>query len=195
MADRVAVLLDYENVLRGGWELHGRGRQIYQCVPEPSLVADAIAAARGQASTVTAIYVFRAGRIRASSRCPAAPTTGRQRSGHAATRGCGWSATRLPTGTGHGSRPWRKALTSRWPSSWYGSLQEREQYEALVVFSGDTDLRPALDLCRKIGGAAIEVACWDGAKPLQIPKTAELPCHYLTDTDWRKVIRDWSGRA
>lgn len=196
MADRVAALLDYENVLRGGWELYGRGREIYQCVPEPSLVADAIGVARGQASTVTAIYVFRG---RPDPRKQPLPGSANDRQAAQWVRRDprvrmvrhplayrGWP--RLP--------PVEKGVDVALAIELVRlTLQESQLYEALVVFSGDTDLRPALDLCRKIGGPVIEVACWDGAKSLQIPGTAALPCHDLGEADWRKVIRDWSGRV
>lgn len=69
-----------------------------------------------------------------------------------------------------------------------------QRYDALVLFSSDTDLIPAIELAAEIG-AMVEVACWDGAKPLRIPRTGGPRCHYLTQSEWRSVIRDWSGRA
>src|SRR5262245_18854132 len=56
---RVAIFLDYQNVLQRGHDLYGRGKESYQCVPEPSLVADMLAHQRDVPSEATSILVFR----------------------------------------------------------------------------------------------------------------------------------------
>ena len=56
---RIAVLLDYQNVLQRGHWLYGRGKEPYQCVPEPALVADLLARRRRVPSEATSILVFR----------------------------------------------------------------------------------------------------------------------------------------
>jgi len=58
----------------------------------------------------------------------------------------------------------------------------------LILFSSDTDLLPVVELAGQVG-TAVEVACWDGAKPLRASAV-----HHLTSADWRKVTRDWTGR-
>jgi hypothetical protein len=75
------------------------------------------------------------------------------------------------------------------------TLQEPDNFDALVVFSSDTDLVPAIKLCFDLPGPAIEVACWTGANSLQDNKTHLPYCHFLNEKDWRTVIRDWTGRS
>ena len=58
----------------------------------------------------------------------------------------------------------------------------RRQYDALVLFSSDTDLLPALETIVALRLTHVEVACWAGFKPLRFP--ASNPprpwCHSLT---------------
>ena len=56
---RVAVFLDYQNVLQRGHGLYGRGKESNQCVPEPALVADMLASKRHVPSEAISILVFR----------------------------------------------------------------------------------------------------------------------------------------
>jgi hypothetical protein len=58
MPANVALYLDYENVHRVGHGLFGRGRERYECVPEPSLIADLIAARRPD-TEIRVINVYR----------------------------------------------------------------------------------------------------------------------------------------
>lgn len=44
------------------------------------------------------------------------------------------------------------------------------EYDATVVFSGDTDLLPAVEMAFRRTQPRIEVACWTGAKPLWFPE-------------------------
>lgn len=44
------------------------------------------------------------------------------------------------------------------------------EYEAAVVFTGDTDLLPAVEMAFRRTQPRIEVACWVGAKPLWFPR-------------------------
>jgi hypothetical protein len=43
------------------------------------------------------------------------------------------------------------------------------QYDALVLFSSDTDLLPALETVVRHKLGHVEVACWSGFKPLRFP--------------------------
>ena len=70
-------------------------------------------------------------------------------------------------------------------------LAFRGQYDALVLFSGDTDLLPALEAIVNLRLVHVEVACWAGSKPLRFPgSTPPRPwCHSLSMAD-----RDASAR-
>lgn len=59
MPDHVALYLDFENVHRVGHGLYARGRERYECVPEPSLIADLIAARRERDTEIKVINVYR----------------------------------------------------------------------------------------------------------------------------------------
>lgn len=67
-----------------------------------------------------------------------------------------------------------------------------KRYDAIVVFSCDTDLLPAIELVyRTLEDAHIEIACWSGARPLWLreglkatpPKRAPY-CHFLPEEDF-----------
>jgi hypothetical protein len=53
----------------------------------------------------------------------------------------------------------------------------RKDAAALVLFSSDTDLLPAVELATEIG-IRVEAACWDGTKRLSIQPlcTVLIPC-------------------
>jgi uncharacterized LabA/DUF88 family protein len=51
-------------------------------------------------------------------------------------------------------------------------LALRRQYDALVLFSGDTDLLPAIEAIKSLGLSHLEVACWSGVRPLRLSGTA-----------------------
>ena len=169
---RIAVLLDYQNVWLVGHAQYGRGCETFQGVPEPAKLADLIASRRDVPSKVTAIGVFR-GRPdpRHEPRPASAPGT-------------------------RYNPPIEKGVDVALAVELVRlSLMEQARFEALVVFSSDTDLVPALDLCQLLGGPAIEVACWEVANALQ-DRQMKLPaCYYLSEADWRSVCKDWSGLA
>ena len=74
-------------------------------------------------------------------------------------------------------------------------LAFRKQYDALVLFSSDTDLLPALESVVKLRLGHVEVACWSGFKPLRFPRTHLPYCHFLNEKDWDAVVDDWHGRV
>jgi hypothetical protein len=64
-----------------------------------------------------------------------------------------------------------------------------EQYDVAVVFSGDTDLLPAIETAFEHTRPNIEIACWVGAQPLWFPEPGRqqryLPyCHFLDAKDF-----------
>jgi NYN domain len=193
---RIAVLLDFENVQRVGHGLYGRGKPLYQCVPEPVLVADLIARRRNVASRATVIRVFR-GRPNPEFERQAASANDKQRQL--------WE--RRDARVRVHSHPLFYRDWPKGPPVEKGvdvalaieavrlKLQEQNEFDALVVFSSDNDLVPAIKLCFQLPGPAIEVACWVGANPLQDTATKLPWCHFLSEGDWRSVVRDWTGRV
>lgn len=71
----------------------------------------------------------------------------------------------------------------------------RGQYDALVLFSSDTDLLPALEAVVRLRLGHVEVACWSGFKPLRFSGTHLPFCHFLNEQDWRDTVDDWKGRV
>ena len=69
-----------------------------------------------------------------------------------------------------------------------------QEYDTGIVFSGDTDLLPALETAFDLTSPNIEIACWKGAKPLWSPERLRqkryLPyCHFLGEEDF-DAVRD-----
>jgi hypothetical protein len=63
------------------------------------------------------------------------------------------------------------------------------KFDTAVVFSGDTDLLPAVEAAFHRTSTHIEIACWSGAKPLWLPEYLTqkryLPyCHFLDANDF-----------
>jgi hypothetical protein len=70
------------------------------------------------------------------------------------------------------------------------------QFEVAIVFTGDTDLLPAIEVAFKRTQAQIEIAAWSGARPLWFPDglsrrpPVRLPyCHFLGRDDF-EAVRD-----
>jgi hypothetical protein len=68
------------------------------------------------------------------------------------------------------------------------------RFDALVLFSGDTDLMPAIEMVDRVTVTHMEVACWRGAKSLRLPGTSLPYCHYLGPAEWEAVTLDWTAR-
>jgi hypothetical protein len=195
MAENVAVFFDYQNVHLTGHGLFGGGCEPYRCVPDPVRLADLIASRRKRASVATAIRVYRGRPDPNHQRLPTAAND---------AQASQWS---------HDQRVQmiRRQLNYRdWPKQPPQEkgidvalavdlmhLAFRRQYDALVLFSSDTDLLPALETIVKLRLGHVEVACWAGFKPLRFPAcNSPLPwCHSLSEQDWRAVIDDWQGRV
>jgi hypothetical protein len=183
----VALYLDYENVHRVGHGLFGRGRERHECVPEPSLIADLIATRRAD-TEIKVINVYRG--LPSSRLEPQAASANSQQAN-------AWQR------RDQRIRMFRRPLTYRnWPDQppvekgidvqiAVDMIQAAmaNVFAALILFSSDTDLLPVIELADSTG-TPVEVACWDGAKVL-----AGSRAHHLNAADWRKVTRDWTGRA
>jgi hypothetical protein len=68
-------------------------------------------------------------------------------------------------------------------------------YDVGIVFSGDTDLLPAIEVAFRRTPPHIEIACWRGARPLWFPDglAANPPrylpyCHFLDKDDFEATL-------
>lgn len=138
MPERVAVFLDFQNVHLTGHGLYGGGREPYRCVPDPARLADLIATRRKRASEATAVRVYRGRPDPNHQPVPAAANDAQASQWERDTR----------------VRVVRRQLNYRdWPNRPPQEkgidvalavdmihLAYRRQYDALVLFSSDTDL-------------------------------------------------------
>ena len=58
------------------------------------------------------------------------------------------------------------------------------EFDVGVLFSRDTDLLPALEAIRELGGAHVETAAWAGTSQLRLEDGKPLWCHKLSQDDW-----------
>ncbi|GAB4083300.1 NYN domain-containing protein [Modestobacter muralis] len=63
----------------------------------------------------------------------------------------------------------------------------REEYDAAIVVSSDTDLMPAIETvyANKLGH--IELATWAGAHRLRFPRTQLPYCHFVSEPEFRTI--------
>jgi len=193
MTERIAVFLDFQNVHLVGRSLFDSGLELHRCVPDPVRVADLIAGRRRRPSIAVAVRVYR-GRPD-PSRQPAVTASNdaqasrweRDQRVHVIRRQLnyrGWPD--LP--------PQEKGIDVAIAVDMM-HLDFSGQYDALVLFSGDTDLLPALEAIVDLRLSHVEVACWAGFKPLRFPgSTPPRPWyHSLSMNDWDNVTDDWQG--
>jgi hypothetical protein len=192
VTENVAVFLDFQNVHLTGHGLFGKGSEPYRCVPNPGRLGDLIASRRKRPSTAAAVRVYRGQPNPQHQRIPAA----------ANAQAASWTRDRRVHVT-------RRQLNYRnWPDQ--PPVEKgidvalavdllhhafRKQYDALVLFSSDTDLLPAIEMIIRLRLGHVEVACWSGFKPLRIPgSNPPLPyCHSLSEADWDITVDDWQG--
>jgi len=191
VSDRVAVFIDYQNVHLTARELFaGYGVPPEQSLVHPLRIAERIILKRRRSSELVGVRVYR-GR----------PNPEHHRRATAANdaQTAAWERDPLV-------RVVRRDLNYRgWPEH-----PPREkgvdvalavdlvrtamlgEYDVGVVFSGDTDLLPALETAFTHTAPNIEVASWTGAKPLWFPTAMAtkryLPyCHFLSEEDFHAV--------
>ena len=192
MPESIAVFLDFQNVHLIGHHLYGRGSELYQRVPNPARLADLIAERRRRPSTATKISVYRG---RPDPERQPVPTGAKD------AQAAHWTRDRRVQVV-------RRQLNYRgWPTV---PPQEKgidvhlavdlirvaftKNYDALVLFSSDTDLLPALEAVEIDKLGHVEVACWKGSKALRFPGSNLPWCHYLNADDWAETTEDWQGR-
>jgi hypothetical protein len=193
VAEDVAVFLDFQNVHLTGHYLFGHGVEPYQRVPNPALLGDLIARRRSRPSTAARINVYRG---RPDPERQPIPTRAND------IQAAQWTRDRRV-------HVIRRQLNYRgWPNF---APQEKgidvhlavdlirtaftKRYDALVLFSSDTDLLPALEAIAGDRLGHVEVACWLRAKSLKLPGSSLPWCHYLDEADWLAATDDWQGRV
>jgi hypothetical protein len=150
-------------------------------VPDPARLADLIATRRRRPSTAAAVCVYR-GRpdpnhqpVPAAANDAQASRWERDSRVHVVRRQLtyrGWPA----------SPPQEKGIDVQIAVDLIRAAFSRD-YAALVLFSSDTDLLPALETVTRYKLGHVEVACWSGFKPLRFP-ASNLPwSHFLNEVD------------
>lgn len=66
--------------------------------------------------------------------------------------------------------------------------------DAIVLFSSDSDLLPAVEFVNAMEGVSMEVASWAKQSRLRFPDTQLPYCHYVSEAEWHDV-RDQTDYA
>lgn len=196
----VAVFLDYENVHRTGHQLFaGVGQPRYETVVNPLMIAERLVQKRKHGGSLASVHVFRGRPVPALQPRPASAND---------TQAAAWE-------TDERVRVVRRDLKYDFDDE--GGFVAREKgidvslaialvegaldqsFDVAIVFSGDTDLSPALELVFRRRLVHLEIASWSGAKSLWFPEflredpPRHLPyCHFLSDRDFESC-RDYSA--
>ena len=199
--DRVAVFLDYENVHRTGHQLFSaKGLNTFETVVNPVLIAERLVRKRLRPSELISINVFRGKPVPEHQ-----PTSASANDKHAQI----WSLDPRVRLT-------RRDLKYEFDSEgkWIKSREKgidvalavglvagamKNEFDAAIVFSSDTDLLPAIEVAYADTNAWIEIACWSSANPLWFreglaitPQKFEPFCHFLNGTDFEQCRQEQS---
>ena len=192
MTERVAVLLDFQNVHLTGYGLFGRGREPYRCVPHPVRVADLLASRRARPSVAATIHVYR------GQPHPVHQPTARSRE-----RGAGRVLDPRPARPGDPPPAQLPQLADAATNGERHRCRDRRRPDAAGVrppvrrpdpLLGRHRPLTALETIARLKLGHVEVACWSGAKPLRFRGTNLPYCHFLSMADWDAVTEDWHGR-
>jgi len=192
--ERLAVFLDYQNVhLVAHGLFQEYGSPVHASIIHPVRVAELITLKRKIASELAFIRVFRGRPNPAHHPLPTAAFDAQKSAWERDTR-CKVVARDLNYRGWPDQPPREKGVDVALAISLVESALLCE-YDAAVVFSGDTDLMPALEMAFRRTQPRIEIAAWSGAKPLWFPELlAEDPprflpyCHFLSEADFRTVV-------
>lgn len=193
-ASKVAVFLDYQNVHLTAHALFmAYGAPVQDALVHPLRLAERLVAKRRDPSELSSVQVFRGRPNPAHQPIPAAANDAQT---------AAWARADARV------RVIRRDLNYRgWPEhpprekgvdvALAISLVESAmlaEYDVAVVFSGDTDLIPAVEMAFRRTTPTVEIAAWSGAKPLWFPAEMaagrRLPwCHFLGAGDF-EAVRD-----
>lgn len=192
--ERVAVFFDYENVHRTAHGLYrSYGAKLHETVFDPVELATRVVAKRSRRSELTSIRVYRGRPVPEHQPTPASAFDMQ------ATK---WKRdVRLSMGI--------RDLRYTFPYDDRSQFRAEEKgidvalavdfveaaikhtYDALILFSCDTDLLPALELVGKLHTTHVEIACWSGANPLflrdglrESPPRRFPYCHFMSEGDF-----------
>ena len=190
--DKVAVFLDYENVHRTGHQLFANvGEPLYETVVNPLQVAERLVAKRRDGGMLSSVNVFRGRPVPAYQPKPASAND---------VQAAAWEVDERVTVIRRDLKyeiDDDDSFTAREKgidvslaiSVVEGSLDH--DFDVAIVFSGDTDLSPALELVFRRRLVHLEIAAWAGSKPLWFPEfmrqtpPVRLPyCHFLNADDF-----------
>lgn len=199
MADRVVVFLDYQNVYQSARRTFHSLSDPHWCgQPDPVALAQHLVADSPFERTLTGVRIYRG-----------QPDSTRDPRGYAASRRqhAAWSASplvtlitrplRYPPGWPRqslpGERPQEKGIDTALTLD-FAVMAIRGQYDAGILFSTDTDLKPTLEfvagLTNTQGAPRAEVAAWSSAgqhnSRLSI-KTRKLFCHWIDKPTYQTI--------
>lgn len=196
--ERVGVFIDYENAHRTGHGCFARhGTPTHATVFNPVQIAERIVAHRKRPSALTRVHVYRGRPVPAHQPVPASAFDIQRRVWESDPR-CIVHARDLKYEFPYNDDPnYFLAREKGIDVSLAVDLVAaciRKEYDAVVLFSNDTDLLPAVELAYQLPSAHIEIACWSGAHPLWLrePLRQKPPrripfCHYLNDNDFEQT--------
>ncbi len=199
---KVAVFFDYENVHRVGHGLYSHlGEQKYETVVDPRMLAERLVGMRRSPSELAQVLVFR-GRPVPAHQPEAASANDIQKTA--------WEQDPRV-------QVIRRDLRYDFDTDGSNRFTAREkgidvalaiaivdgairgEFDVAIVFTGDTDVMPALELAFNRTDPCIEIACWQGSKPLwfaeglrQRPPRRLPYCHFLKEDDFLEC-RDFSA--
>ena len=192
--ERVAVFFDYENVHRTGHSQYSQyGTPVHETVFDPSELAERICAKRNRPSELVSVRVYRG---RPVPQHQPVPTSAFDMQVNAWTKDprVAIISRALKYDFPYDDPTQFLAQEKGIDVSLAIDLVEaamKGSYDAMVVFSSDTDLLPALELVRKIHNVHIEIACWSEGNPLwlreglsQDPPVHFPYCHFMKGEDF-----------
>lgn len=188
MAPRVAVFIDYQNAhLTAHQRWCAIGEPQHHCLIHPLRLAELLVTRRAQGGSLVSVQVFR-GKPNSRREPTAARYSDRQTDE--------WQADprvkvyrrelRYPNDFGSPTctqKPQEKGVDVHLAVNLVASAIKQE-HDAAIVVSHDTDLIPAIQLASQ-HGLRIEVSTWGDGHRLRVQEIAF--CHYLTEADFIAV--------
>lgn len=199
LIDKAAVFLDYENVHGTAHNLFAAvGEPMYDTVINPLQLADRLVAKRKNGGVLTSVRVFRGRPVPAYQPKPASANDVQTVAWESDQRVSVFRRDLKYNMGADGSFTAReKGIDVSLAISLVEGALDRD-FDVAILFSGDTDLAPALELVFRRRLVRREIAAWAGSKPLWFPEfmrqtpPLRLPyCHFLNAEDFLQV-RDFS---
>lgn len=173
MAPRVVVFVDYQNAHASGHKLYCDAFDpIYNCLIDPLKLGELLVHRRAPGGTLTEVRVYRG---RPDPRKEPTLTAANDKHFDAWKSDIRVMVKRRPLmypedwgEAGCVERPREKGIDVSLAVDMVRLAYEKK-YDVGILFSRDTDLKPALEMVRDLKLAHVEVASWDGASILRLP--------------------------